>query len=141
MALIVLDAGVLIGVLDADDPYHESAVVALRIQIDAGADLVVPASVYAEILVSPFRRGEDAALEVETFLSDVGVSIESATPQIARSAARLRATHGPKLRLPDALVIATAEALAADRVLTTDTHWPRRLPVEVEVVAPRKRRR
>jgi hypothetical protein len=28
------------------------------------------------------------------------------------------------LRLPDALVIATAIHLRADRVLTTDAHWP-----------------
>jgi len=141
VALTVLDAGVLIGVLDADDPHHESAVAALRRLIDSGAELVVPASVYAEILVGPFRRNEDAAVEVETFLSDIGVRIEPVTPQISRSAARLRAAYGSKLRLPDALVIATAETLRADRVLTTDTRWPRRAPVEVEIVRPRNRRR
>ena len=40
--------------------------------------------------------------------------------RIAAKAARLRARHGRALRLPDALVLATADVLRADRVLTTD---------------------
>jgi predicted nucleic acid-binding protein len=39
-------------------------------------------------------------------------------------AAQLRAQHGPRLRLPDALVVATALELSADRLLTTDKRWP-----------------
>ncbi|MPZ87156.1 MAG: PIN domain-containing protein [Nitriliruptorales bacterium] len=132
MALTVLDAGVLIGVLDSDDPHHQPAVDVLRRLLDAGDLLVVPASVYAEVLVGPFRRGEDA--EVGSFLHDIGADIAPGTRDVARSAARLRAAHGPKLRLPDALVIATGETLGADRVVTTDTRWPRRLPVRIEVV-------
>jgi hypothetical protein len=37
------------------------------------------------------------------------------------------------LRLPDALVVATAVVLEADRVITTDTRWPA-LAVRVEVI-------
>jgi hypothetical protein len=39
-------------------------------------------------------------------------------------AAELRARHGNRLRLPDALVVATAIVLEADRVVTTEARWP-----------------
>lgn len=134
MALIVLDAGVVIGVLDADDPHHEAAVEVLRSRRERGDQLILPVSAYAEILVGPFRRGDDAVARAEAFLADVGVRIEPAVPDIARLAGRLRATHGSRLRLPDALVIATAEAVGADAAITTDGRWPTDLPVPVEVI-------
>jgi hypothetical protein len=42
--------------------------------------------------------------------------------------------HGTKLRLPDALVVATAVELRAGLLLTTDAGWPS-LPIPVAVVA------
>jgi len=42
----------------------------------------------------------------------------------------------PKLRLPDALVVATAIELGATRVLTTDRGWPS-LEVAVEIAGAR----
>ena len=56
------------------------------------------------------------------------VDIEPLTDEIAREAARLRARHGP-LRLPDAVVIATANNLGAAVVLTTDRKWARLSPL------------
>lgn len=58
-----------------------------------------------------------------------------ACPSIARSAAALRARHGRALRLPDALVLATAIELRAHRLLTTDAGWPL-LDVPVQVIGP-----
>jgi predicted nucleic acid-binding protein len=43
---------------------------------------------------------------------------------VAVTAARVRATHH-SLRLPDALVLATATAVEADAVLTGDEQWQR----------------
>jgi predicted nucleic acid-binding protein len=43
---------------------------------------------------------------------------------VAVTAAQLRATHR-SLRLPDALVLATAAAVEADTVLTGDEQWLR----------------
>lgn len=139
MALSVLDAGVLIGVLDASDTLHDPARERMRELLDNGASLVVPVSVYAEILVGPFQHGDHAVGRVEDFISDLGALIEPTSVAIARAAAALRATHGSKLRLPDALVLATAQALKADRVITTDTRWPPRLPVNVEAISARTR--
>lgn len=44
--------------------------------------------------------------------------------EVAVTAAQLRATHR-SLRLPDALVLATAPAVKADAVLTGDEQWLR----------------
>jgi predicted nucleic acid-binding protein len=46
------------------------------------------------------------------------------TPVIARAAAQLRG-ESRSLRLPDALVLATADELEADCVLTGDESWAR----------------
>ena len=120
MALVVLDASVIIAFLDPDDSLHDAAVgVVTEYQHD---ELLVPLSVYAEILVAPYRRGSEAVAEVEAFLADFAVRIETMTPSIARAAAKLR-SESRSLRLPDALVLATADELQADNLLTGDESW------------------
>lgn len=122
MALVVLDASVVIAFLDPDDALHDAAVEALT---DHQHDeLLIPLSVYAEILVAPYRRGADAVAEVEAFLADFAIRTESMTPAIARAAAQLRSTSR-SMRLPDALVLATADELQADTVIAGDESWTR----------------
>jgi predicted nucleic acid-binding protein len=60
--------------------------------------------------------------------------VEPATREIVAAAAKLTAQHGTKLRLPDALVVATAGELGAALLLTTDAGWPS-LPIQVKVLA------
>lgn len=134
MGLTVLDAGVVIALLDAADAHHTAAVASVRVARDRGDLLVLPASAYAECLVSPHRRGPDAVAVVDRFLDALPARVEPADRSIAAAAAALRATHGTALRLPDGLVIATALVLGADRILTTDTGWPA-VAVPVEVLA------
>lgn len=124
MGLTILDAGVVIAVLDTDDVHHDVARAALREAIDRGDHLALPVSAYAEVLVGPYRSGVDAAATVDAFVDALPAAVEPATRTIARSAAALRARHGRSLRLPDALVVATADVLGADVVLTTDAGWP-----------------
>lgn len=120
MALVVLDASIIIGFLDPEDALHEVCVRALsEHQHD---DLAAPASVYAEILIAPYRTGADAVSGVESFLSDFAVRIEPITEPIARTAARLRSKRG-SLRLPDAFVLAVGDEIEADVVLTADRSW------------------
>ena len=133
MGLTVLDAGVIIGVLDARDPHHAAARASLAAVVERGDALAVPASAYAEALVAPSRRGSAAIESVDAFLHDLAADVEPITRQVARRAAQLRARHGARLRLPDALVVALAIHLGADRVLTTDRKWPR-VGVRLELV-------
>ena len=132
MGLTVLDAGVVIALLDAADAHHTAAVASVRGVRDRGDVLVLPASAYAECLVAPHRRGPDAVGVVDRFLDALPARVEAADRAIAGAAAALRAAHGTALRLPDALVIATAIVRGADRILTTDAGWPAAaVPVEV----------
>ncbi|MEP6469482.1 MAG: type II toxin-antitoxin system VapC family toxin [Chloroflexota bacterium] len=133
MGLTVLDAGVIIGVLDATDAHHVTARDALAAAVERGDTLVVPASAYAECLVGPALRGESAVQRVNDFLFDLTAEVEPITRQVAAQAAQLRARHGSRLRLPDALVVALAMHLKADRLLTTDRGWPR-VGVRVDLV-------
>ena len=122
MALVVLDASVVIAFLDSRDAHHEAAVAALRAH--RSDDVVLPASAYAEILVEPLRRGVEAVTHVQQFVTGLVIRIEPLSAEIARRAAELRARHA-FLRLPDALVIATADHLNATAVLTGDRAWSR----------------
>jgi predicted nucleic acid-binding protein len=133
VALVVLDASVIIGFLDPEDALHDACVAALtEHQHD---DLVAPASVYAEILAAPYRAGSQAVAEVESLVSDLGIRIEPITASIARTAAQLRSER-TRLRLPDAFVLAIGEEMKADAVLTADESWAK-LSKRVEVVRKR----
>jgi predicted nucleic acid-binding protein len=139
VALTVLDAGVLIAFLDATDPHHAVARAALKEAVSRRDDLVLPASAYAELMVEPYRRGLDAVETAQAALEALAVRIEPATEAVATAAAELRARHGRRFRLPDALVAATALVARADRILTTDARWPKTV-VAVEVIQKRMRR-
>jgi PIN domain nuclease of toxin-antitoxin system len=121
VALVVLDASVIIAFLDSNDAHHGAAVAAVAAARDD--DIVLPASAYAEVLVGPYGRGSSAVRKVEEFITDLGMRIEPLTREMASRAARLRA-KGPRIGLPDALVLATGDVLGAGRVLTADRAWP-----------------
>ena len=133
MDLTILDAGVLIAILNADDAHHGPAREALSAVRNRGDRMIVPASAYAAVLVAPLRQSAASADAVDAFLEALPASVEPASREIARRAAELRARHGPRLRLPDALVVATAIVLEAGRVVTTDARWPE-LGMNVEVI-------
>lgn len=132
MALIVLDSSVLIGLLDSSDAHHDAAQAALRHHLAERDELLIPLTAYAELLVGPMASGSRAVGEVEATLEALPVGVESATREVAVEAARLRARHRAKLRLPDAFVCATAIIKGADLILTADSGWPRiSVPVKV----------
>ncbi|HEX4978928.1 MAG TPA: type II toxin-antitoxin system VapC family toxin [Acidimicrobiales bacterium] len=125
MGLTVLDAGVIIGFLDANDPHHGTARVALGDAQDRHDRLVIPTSAFAEILVGPSRKGTEAVAAVRELVDRVPIDLAPLDAEIAVAAAALRARHR-SLKLPDALVIATAGHLDADHLITTDRNWPSR---------------
>jgi predicted nucleic acid-binding protein len=135
VGLTVLDASVVIGLLDATDPHHAAAVTAVRERLAASDRMVVPASAYAELLVGPIRRGRDAVATVDAFLNALAAEVVALGAPVARAAAALRADHPGRLRLPDAFVLGTAQQLGADLVLTADKRWPAIAGLAVQVIA------
>ncbi|MBI2703692.1 MAG: type II toxin-antitoxin system VapC family toxin [Actinobacteria bacterium] len=125
MGLTVFDAGVIIGFLDSTDSHHAEAHKALSDADTRNDRLVVPASAFAEILVGPSREGTAAVRAVRDLADRVPIDIEPLGAEIAIAAAAIRARYR-SLKLPDALVIATADHLDADHLVTTDRKWPSR---------------
>lgn len=130
MALTVLDSSVVIALLDRSDRLHRPATAALLAH--AGDDLRLPASAYAECLVGPARRGRLS--DARARLTELQLDVEPLTSTMAERAAELRSRFR-SLRLPDVLVIATAEVLDADAILTGDAAWRRASPRVVLVSA------
>lgn len=133
MGVVVLDAGVIIAILESADAHHGAARAAVRDALDRGDQLCLPVSAYAAALVRPFVSGGEAADTVDHFLDEMPATVEAATRDIARRASELRAEHGRSLRLPDALVVATAIDRGASLIVTTDRGWPT-LPVRTLVL-------
>ena len=135
MGLTHLDAGVIIGFLDSADAHHAAATASLTRALDNGDRLAMAASAYAECLVGPARRSEQATQIVKEAFDRLPIEIVDLDRTIAMEAARLRARHR-SLRLPDALVIATSITSGIDQLITTDGRWPtrRKLEVEFEIV-------
>jgi predicted nucleic acid-binding protein len=123
MGLTHLDAGVIIAFLDADDAHHPEATSFLTRAVEEADQLAMAASAFAECLVGPARRSEQAIHVVTDTFERLPIQIIDLNPEIAIEAARLRSRHG-SLRLPDALVIATSAVCEADQLVTTDRRWP-----------------
>lgn len=132
MALVVLDASVLIAFLDPTDELHERARAALQAPDLVDGEWVVPTTVCAELLVGAHRADKRAVDTVDGFIDEGVDRVEPMTLAIARRAARIRADH-TRLSLADAFVIATGDELGADAVLTSDSAW-RRVSERVRVV-------
>jgi predicted nucleic acid-binding protein len=116
VARVALDADVVIAFLDAADAQHAVAVDALGPHLAAGDELLISATVYAEVIIRPLQRG--TAGKVDGFLAAVGAHVVDVDRVLARTAADLRAGHR-RLRLPDAVALATALARDA-QFLTLD---------------------
>lgn len=80
-------------------------------------------SAFAECLVGPARRGDVEVRRVQELFERLPISVIVLDDDTAITASKLRAAHRA-LRLPDALVIATAIEAGADELVTTDRKWP-----------------
>jgi predicted nucleic acid-binding protein len=122
---LILDASVLIGLLDRADVHHQQAVDDVDAADTADRDLITPASAYSEALVAFARSGRLA--DARDAISGMGIGIAPLTARTAERAAELRARH-QRLRLPDAVVLACARELSGE-LLTYDERL-RRPPQE-----------
>jgi predicted nucleic acid-binding protein len=124
VAQLILDASVVIGLLDTADPHHSRAVDDVEAADLQGQQPVLPASAYSEALVA-FARARRLD-EARRAIAAMGITVVPLTDTIAERAAELRARH-ERLRLPDAIVLATAQGLGG-RLLSYDRRLSRLAP-------------
>lgn len=106
--MIVLDANVVIGFLDANDPHHEASLDLLERHFVDGFGCNV--LTVAEALVHPSRVDrQDAAL---ASLTRIGVQRIPLDASDAIALAEVRSTY--RLRMPDAVALFTAMQFGAE---------------------------
>ena len=122
MGTVVLDSSILIALLDPEDAHHAAAAEVVRGVRHDSIRILLPVSVLAEVLVGAHRQGPERVSHAERFVDAIADEVRVIDRPIARAAAAVRAAH-PAIRLPDALVLATGQIVAADAVYTGDKRW------------------
>jgi len=119
---VVLDSGVVVGFLDGQDALHDAADDAIR-ELIREQRLAASVVTYAEVMTGA-RLGHHEEDQVSGFFSGLLSAILPVDVTVADRAAELRA-DARSLRMPDALILATAETdpdvdliVTADRQLT-----------------------
>jgi len=109
--MIILDAVTIIAWQEDTNVHHRAATQLIADAAYHGHDLVVNSVTLAEYLVGAVRRGDEVAAEMA--ITEAGVTVvDSPCKHWARHLARTRERSG--LRMPDAIVLATALALGAE---------------------------
>lgn len=117
----LLDSVAVAGFLDRDDAFHTAADARIR-ELAGHETLVVSVITYAELLTGAgLGRHERSA--VRGFFAELIDEVYSVDRAVAEGAAELR-SRTPSLKMPDALILATAELHNADLVVTGDDRWP-----------------
>jgi predicted nucleic acid-binding protein len=119
MGVAVVDSSVLIATIDEHDAHHERATKELKAARQHHT-LALPAVAFSEALVVPYRTSQSEGRSVEGGLRRLG-RVEAITGEIASRAAQIRAKR--RIKLPDALILATAVELRAQEILTFDERW------------------
>jgi predicted nucleic acid-binding protein len=120
---VVLDSDAVVGFLDRSDALHGAADKAIR-DLVGDHQLLVSTVTYAEVLTGA-RLGRHDVEQVRGFFFELTSGILSVDVEIAEKAAELRGRL-KSLRMPDALILATADiAPEAELVLTGDKQMER----------------
>ena len=103
---VVLDSDAVVAFLDRADALHDAADEAIRNLLGRNR-LFASAVTYAEVLTGA-RLGRHDERQVRGFFTDLVSEILPVDAEVADKAADLRARR-KSLRMPDALILATAE--------------------------------
>lgn len=103
---VVLDSGVVVGFLDRGDALHDAADEAIR-ELVRGQRLLATVVTYAEVMTGA-RLGHHSEDDVAGFFAGLLSAVLPVDVAVADKAADLRSRF-KALRMPDALILATAE--------------------------------
>lgn len=127
--VVLLDSSTVVGFLDRDDALHTDA--DRRVRALAGRErLVVSVVTYAEVMTGA-RIGHHDVGSVRGFFAQLVDDVVTADVEIAERTAELRAAR-QSLRMPDALILATADVREVDVVLAGDDGW-RGVPIRPKI--------
>jgi predicted nucleic acid-binding protein len=120
---VVLDSDAVVGFLDREDALHDAADAAIR-DLIRKQRLLVSVVTYAEVLTGA-RLGHHDEDQVRRFFAQLISDVLPVDPSVAEQAAELR-SRLKSLRMPDALILATAETSPeVDLIVTGDSHVPK----------------
>ena len=122
---VVLDSDAVIGFLDTRDALHGAADAALR-ELFHEEHLLVSVVTYAEVLTG-VRLGHHDEEDVQGFFTNLISLVLDVDIAIADRAAELRAASR-RLRMPDALILATAETNPEVRLVVTGDMGSEKVP-------------
>jgi predicted nucleic acid-binding protein len=103
---VILDSAPIVAFLDRDDALHTASEAAIR-GLMTKHRFYASAVTLAEVLVGAYLDHHDEAI-VRGFFADLVTEVLPVEAADAERAARMRADHR-SLRMPDALILATAE--------------------------------
>jgi predicted nucleic acid-binding protein len=128
---VVLDSGVVVGFLDREDALHAAADEAIR-ELVRGNRLLASVVTYAEVLTGA-RLGHHNEHDVAGFFTGLLSAVLPVDVDVADRAADLR-SRSRSLRMPDALILATAETDPdVDVIVTGDQQLTKVSGLRVEV--------
>lgn len=117
MTAALLDTGVLIALLDKDDPHHDESVDLLK---RGQGSFIVPSAVLPEVSYMAQKYiGTSAELSFVESLVREDLPVDWTVPADLGRAAEIMAAR-PDLGLVDSLIIAAAERLKVSRIATLD---------------------
>lgn len=119
MPTTILDSNIISSLADPRDTMHEAALAAYRRHESAGSGFGISTVTWSEALVHVHRLGTEPVRLLTELVTQITDAIYSVDTAIAESAARLRVNH-MSLRLPDALILATAHEQEDGFLLTAD---------------------
>lgn len=117
---IMLDTNAIIYFLDGTPNYIDLMLALFELAERGQLNITLSVINEAELLVKPYRKNNSAALEaINFFLEEFpNLRIIPLSREISRQAAKIRAESG--LRLPDAMILATAIGNHCDLFLGND---------------------
>lgn len=128
---VVLDSDVVVGFLDRQDALHEAADAVIR-EFARKQRLVASVVTYAEVLTGA-RLGHHNEDDVAGFFRGLLSAVLPVDVAVANAAADLRSRF-KSLRMPDALILATAETDSdVDLIVTGDQRLTKVSGLRVEV--------
>lgn len=117
---VVLDSDAVVGFLDRKDALHDAADAAIR-DLVREQRLLISVVTYAEVLTGA-RLGHHDEDRVRGFFAQLISEVLPVDTTVADKAAEFRSRFKP-LRMPDALILATAETNPdVDLIVTGDAH-------------------